>query len=548
MRTTFAFLATLLALVTAAPMASAGNPATGFVDTLVEGGLSAPTALAFLPDGRLLITEKSGALKLNDGVNTTTLITLGVCDGSEMGLLGVAVDPSFGTNGFIYLYRTENTGGCASASGRSNEVVRVTMGPGDTVSPGSLVVLLTGIRTDGGNHDGGVLRIGPDGKLYVGAGDTGNGDNQGGPGSSTNPYSQDLNAIEGKVLRLNLNGSIPGDNPFAGQVGKRGEIYASGFRNPFRFNFDPLTGSLWLADVGDLTVEEIDIVTSGDNYSWPYCEGTLPGGCAQPGDVAPIFTYSHSGSFGSCVIGGSFSGVFGGLDDDYFFGDCTSGKIFHADVNGTRDDITGTPDLFVDAAGTPSDMIFGPDGALYYADVGGGEVRRVAPEASGGEQLLAGKKLTLKDNPNPARKGLTFGATPKQPVTIGGPADDPTLAGGSLRVVVGTGFDDTYPLPAINWKAIGKPVDHKGFNYKDPHLLAGGPVKTAQVAAGKLVKASAKGALLGHSLASDPNPSSVDIVLTIGTRKYCLHYGGTVTFKPGKLWTAKDAPESPACP
>ena len=73
-------------------------------------------------------------------------------------------------------------------------------------------------------------------------------------------------------------------------------------------------------------------------------------------------------------------------------------------------------------------------------------------------------------------------------------------------------------------------------------------MKTAQVAAGKLVKASAKGALLGHSLASVPNPSSVDIVLTIGTRKYCLHYGGTVTFKPGKLWTAKDAPESPACP
>src|SRR6185369_17556674 len=114
---------------------------------------------------------------------------------------------------------------------------------------GSLTVLVTGIRTDNGNHDGGVVRIGPDGKLYVGVGDSGNGDNQGGPGSSTNPYAQDLSSLNGKILRVNLDGTIPSDNPFFNQVGKRGEIFAYGFRNPFRFAFDPTTGSLWLADV-----------------------------------------------------------------------------------------------------------------------------------------------------------------------------------------------------------------------------------------------------------------------------------------------------------
>src|SRR5712691_8160957 len=130
MRTTLAVLTTLLIL--AAPV-HAGTPTTGFVDTLFAGGISAPTAIAFLPDGRMLITEQGGALDLSDGVTTTTLVTIPVCSSSEMGLLGVAVDPSFSSNRFIYLYRTDDSGGCGSATGRFNQVVRVTMAPGDTV-------------------------------------------------------------------------------------------------------------------------------------------------------------------------------------------------------------------------------------------------------------------------------------------------------------------------------------------------------------------------------------------------------------------------------
>src|SRR5262245_48176535 len=206
------YLKALVLLLTAAtPRATrAGDPMPGFVDTPYVTGLSEPTAIAFLPDGQLLITEKGGtggpgtaALKLFDGTATTTLLSLPVCTGAEMGLLGVAVDPDFERTGFVYLYRSQaGAGGCETSTGRFNQVVRGTMG-GSSVDAGSVTILLDGIRTDNANHNGGVLRIGPDQKLYVGVGDTGLGDNRD-PGFSTNPYAQDLSSLNGKILRINL--------------------------------------------------------------------------------------------------------------------------------------------------------------------------------------------------------------------------------------------------------------------------------------------------------------------------------------------------------
>jgi len=548
-------LLVLAALTVAAP-AGAGNPVAGFEETVFQGGLSFPTAIAFLPDGRLLITEQSGALKLSDGTSVSTLINIPVCfvQFGEMGLLGVAVDPSFNSNGFVYLYRTKDNSNCGSSTGRFNEVVRIKIQePGDTVNPASLTVLVTGAQTDNTNHNGGCLRIGPDGKLYVGVGDTGLGDNQGGPGSSTNPYSQDLNVLMGKVLRINLpDGSIPADNPFVGQVGKRGEIFAYGFRNPFRFSFDPLTGKLWLADVGDATVEEIDIVTSGGNYSWPYCEGTLPNGCEHAGDIDPIFTYPHSGgsSLGGCIIGGGFSGNnFGGLDNQYFFGDCDSSNIYSAAPTGAQRDDVSTPALFLTAGNTPSDMVFGADGALYYVAESGGAVLRVAPVTSGGDQPVFGSKLSLKDNPtNAERKSLTVQA--KDGIVLGGTGDNPTTAASNTLEVVsqvpGAAFDQCYPLPAGNWTVIGELADHKGFKYKDSKRLAG-PVKSAQVKADKLIKVSGKGSALGFSLGGT-SPDPVTVILTTGARRYCATFGGETKFTASKSFSAKLADTPASCP
>jgi len=385
-------LVVLLAAVT--PRATrAGDPMPGFFDTPYVSGLSHPTAIAFLPDGRLLITEKggtagtgTGALKLFDGTGTSTLLTLPVCTDAEMGLLGVAIHPDFAHNGLVYLYRSQPgaAGGCETSTGRFNQVVRGTMS-GGSVDVSSVTVFIDGIRTDNANHDGGVLRIGPDQKLYVGVGDSGLGDNQGGPGSSTNPYAQDLSSLNGKILRLNLDGSVPADNPFVGIAGARGEVWAYGFRNPFRMSFDPGTGTLWIGDVGDETVEEIDLGVAGGNYAWPHCEGTLPSGCEQPGDIDPIFTYLHSApsSLGTCLIGGAFAGTaFGSLGGNYVFGDCVSSVVYRVTPNAARNGLAGPPTATATNAGTPSDFVTGPDGAIYYVADGGGEVRRLATVAS----------------------------------------------------------------------------------------------------------------------------------------------------------------------
>jgi len=210
-------------------------------------------------------------------------------------------------------------------------------------------------------------------------------------------------------------------------------------------------------------------------------------------------------------------------------------------VNGARNDVNA-PTLFVDGVSTPSDVIFGSDGALYYVAFSSGSVHRVAPIAAGGDEPVGGTKLTLKDNVNPEKKRLTVQS--KDNIVLGGSSDDPTVAGGSLRVV-SADFDDTYNLPAGNWEPIGDTVDHKGFKYKDK-LLAAGPIGSVTVKTGKLLRATGKGGTLGDSLATNPDP--VTVVLTLAARRYCATFGGTIKFEAGKSFTAKLAPVPASCP
>ena len=181
----------------------------GFEVREVTTAVRRPTALAFTKGGQLFIAEKAGELRLwsrRGGLRAAPVIALATCAQSEMGLLGVAVDPDYAANGYLYLYYTYPPGGdstrCAAVEGRTNRVVRVTVRD-ETAS--DVTVLLDGLQTDNGNHDGGGLRIGPDGNLYVGSGDTGRGD-FGNPGDAVNPYAQDRQSLNGKLLRISPTG------------------------------------------------------------------------------------------------------------------------------------------------------------------------------------------------------------------------------------------------------------------------------------------------------------------------------------------------------
>ena len=384
-------LSRLAALLLAAipAVAAAVTAPAGFSATPVATGLQQPTAIAFASDGRLFVLEKAGAVRLwtqANGLAPAPLLQVPSCTDSEMGLTGVTVDSDFARNGFLYLYHTQPPGGdvgrCGEGSpaGRRNQVLRVTVS-GDRIDPASKVVLLDGMRTDNGNHDGGCLRIGPDGLLYVGVGDTGRGDG-GAPGEATNPYARDLASLEGKILRLALDGHPAPGNPFLGRGGAADFIFASGLRNPFRFTFDERTGLLWAADVGQGTFEEIDVVHAGDDLGWPMCEGFEPAPPCPAGTVPPVYVYRH-GPDSASVTGGVFYD--GSQFDvaylgDYFFGDYVLDLVWRARLNARRTGFAATPELFLRDAAGPVDFAVGPDGALYYVAIKDGSVMRLTQE------------------------------------------------------------------------------------------------------------------------------------------------------------------------
>jgi len=283
--------------------------------------------------GLIFVTEKRGIIytltadlaqqTLNIFLDITNMISL---RGSEEGLLGLAFDPEYRENGFFYVYYSAANPGRSIISRYSRDKTDQTVADPRT----GLVVME--IEEPFSNHNGGQLAFGPDGYLYVGIGDGGG---AGDPGNN----GQNLGTLLGKILRIDVrnispdNGyKIPADNPFAGRMGARGEIWAYGLRNPWRFSFDNSTGLLWAADVGQNKWEEIDIIARGNNYGWNVMEGTHcyspPTGCDQSGLTLPVFEYDHSN--GCSIIGGY---VYRGsyipqLKGFYIYGDYCSGKVW----------------------------------------------------------------------------------------------------------------------------------------------------------------------------------------------------------------------------
>jgi len=336
----------------------------GFAETLVASGFSNPTAMEFAPDGRLFVTEQGGTLRVVDhGVlPPTPFLTVPVITFREDGLESVTLDPHFAQNGFVYVYYTHPVGARAF-----NRPSRFTADPGNpnVALPTSEVVLLDGIRSPTGHHNGGALHFGLDGKLYLGIGD-------GGTGGAT---AQALGSPYGKILRLDPDGPLlfPLDNPFV-RLGRRAfpGLFALGLRNPYTAAVDPATGLLFVNDVGENTWEEVDLILPGKNYGWPLVEGPQP----RLGLRGPLFAYSHflqNGSRDSAITGGVFyrgSRFPALLQGKYFFADFAKGFIRMLDPAHPR-----LAFYFAFAADSPVDLDMGPDGRLYFLSINSGTVQ-----------------------------------------------------------------------------------------------------------------------------------------------------------------------------
>ena len=340
----------------------------GFVETQFGGNVgSGPTTMAFAPDGRLFVCLQGGQLRVikNGTLLPAPFVSLSVNSSSERGLLGIAFDPNFATNQFVYLYYTTSTAPI------HNRISRFTAN-GDVAVPGSEVVLVDLENLSAGNHNGGAIHFGPDGKLYAAVGE-----------NAVASNAQTLNNRLGKILRINSDGTIPTDNPFFNTaIGANRAIWALGLRNPYTFGFQPGTGRMFINDVGAGTWEEINDGIAGSNYGWPACEGV----CSPPNSNFrdPIFQYGHGAgpTTGCAIVGAAFynppvnqfpSSYLG----KFFFADACSGwiRVF--------DPATGAASGFASGISSPVNLLVGPDGCLYYLARGnGGQVFRVSAVAS----------------------------------------------------------------------------------------------------------------------------------------------------------------------
>ncbi|WP_426730127.1 PQQ-dependent sugar dehydrogenase [Myxococcus faecalis] len=381
-----------------------------FADSVFVTGLRGPTTMTFAPDGRLFISEKSGALRVvqNGQLLATPFMTLAVDTGNERGLMGVAFDPNFESNNYLYVYYTSVDGSI------HNRVSRFTAN-GNVVVPGSELVLADLPTLDAANHNGGAVRFGPDDKLYVSVGE-----------NAVSSNSQSLNTPLGKMLRFNSDGTIPTDNPFhATATGLAKATWAMGLRNPFTFDFQPGTGLLFINDVGEGGWEEINRGQAGANYGWPMTEGYFTN---RPGLTQPFYAYPHGPgtAAGNCIAGGAFynprvSAFPGAYLGQYFFADYTNDWISR--IHPT----TGAVSLFATGVSGPVDLDVGPDGALYYLARGTGQVGRIAYTAALPPTIAQQPANLLVSVGTPA--SFSVSASGEQPLTYQWQRDGVAISG-----------------------------------------------------------------------------------------------------------------------
>jgi glucose/arabinose dehydrogenase len=349
------------------------NPVTIALE-VVQSGFASPLYVTAPPGDtdRLFVVERGGLIRIveDGGILPTPFLDLtGLTVGSgEQGLLGLAFHPVYETNGHFYVSYTDASG--------DTHLARYTVSASPDVADAASAEPILFVDQPYSNHNGGMLAFGPDGMLYAGLGD-------GGSGGDPDGNGQDASTLLGSLLRLDVDAGlpygVPADNPFVGHATYREEIWAYGLRNPWRFSFDRETDDLYIGDVGQNAVEEIDFQAAssmgGENYGWNVMEGTRcyspSSGCSQSGLTLPVAEYGHSAG---CSVTGGY--VYRGSDwpdlqGRYFFGDFCSGWIrsFVA-VDGAATDLQ---DHSADVAVGLQLASFGEDGAgeLYVVSLGG---------------------------------------------------------------------------------------------------------------------------------------------------------------------------------
>jgi glucose/arabinose dehydrogenase len=352
--------------------------------SVVASGLSDPLDLQTPAGerGRLFVVEQGGRIRIirNGSVVATPYLDVSdrISSGGERGLLGLAFHPQFAQNGRFYAYYTDRRGDI-----RISEFRAASAGA-DTVDSGTERLLLFNTHQPFANHNGGGLAFGADGFLYIGLGD-------GGGGGDPQNNAQNLGRALGKMLRIDVNNgnpyAVPNGNPFVGRPGVLPEVWAYGLRNPFRFSFDRAGGDLYIGDVGQNQIEEIDVGArsrgGGENYGWPITEGTQcfrpSSGCNTAGLTLPVTQYNHG--LGCSVTGGYvYRGCrLPGYAGTYFYGDFCTGLVrsFRL-VNGQAAEERDWTSALSSSRYSISSFGIDDDGELYVVDYGG-QILRFGP-------------------------------------------------------------------------------------------------------------------------------------------------------------------------